>query len=83
MAVPEAPNKFFFLFALVLFIRLVSEATRLRVKGREFTVTQLLRNAYKAKAEKCAGGALAIFRLAPQGYYHFYSPVGYLRSIIS
>lgn len=53
----------------------VSEATRLWIKGREFTVARLLGDAYKSQAEKYVGGALAIFRLAPQDYHRFHSPV--------
>ena len=53
----------------------VNEATRLWIKGREFTVPRLLGEAYKADAERYIGGALAIFRLAPQDYHRFHSPV--------
>ncbi|KDR72276.1 hypothetical protein GALMADRAFT_1343907 [Galerina marginata CBS 339.88] len=53
----------------------VSEATRLWIKGREFTVARLLGDAYKGQAERYTGGALAIFRLAPQDYHRFHSPV--------
>ncbi|KAF9534069.1 phosphatidylserine decarboxylase-domain-containing protein [Crepidotus variabilis] len=53
----------------------VSEATRLWIKGREFTVARLLGEAYKTEAEKYNGGALCIFRLAPQDYHRFHSPV--------
>ncbi|KAJ3772580.1 phosphatidylserine decarboxylase-domain-containing protein [Lentinula raphanica] len=53
----------------------VSEATRLWIKGREFSVGRLLGNAYKAEAERYNGGALAIFRLVPQDYHRFHSPV--------
>ncbi|KAK0446101.1 phosphatidylserine decarboxylase-domain-containing protein [Armillaria borealis] len=53
----------------------VSEATRLWIKGREFTVSRLLGDAYKGQAERYNGGALAIFRLAPQDYHRFHSPV--------
>ncbi|KAA1476264.1 hypothetical protein DENSPDRAFT_884196 [Dentipellis sp. KUC8613] len=53
----------------------VSEATRLWIKGREFTVARLLGDAYKGQAERYNGGALAIFRLAPQDYHRFHSPV--------
>ncbi|KAF4622347.1 hypothetical protein D9613_009567 [Agrocybe pediades] len=53
----------------------VSEATRLWIKGREFTVSRLLGEAYKAEADRYTGGALAIFRLAPQDYHRFHSPV--------
>ncbi|KAI0628504.1 phosphatidylserine decarboxylase-domain-containing protein [Trametes polyzona] len=41
----------------------VTEATRLWIKGRDFS------------AEKYVGGALCIFRLAPQDYHRFHSPV--------
>jgi phosphatidylserine decarboxylase len=53
----------------------VNEATRLWIKGREFTVARLLGDAYRAEAERYTGGALAIFRLAPQDYHRFHSPV--------
>lgn len=53
----------------------VNEATRLWIKGREFSVSRLLGDAYKDQAEKYNGGALAIFRLAPQDYHRFHSPV--------
>ena len=53
----------------------VDEATRLWIKGREFTVARLLGPAYKDQVEKYTGGALAIFRLAPQDYHRFHSPV--------
>ncbi|KAJ7082389.1 phosphatidylserine decarboxylase-domain-containing protein [Mycena belliarum] len=53
----------------------VSEATRLWIKGREFTVARLIGDAYKHEAERYTGGALAIFRLAPQDYHRFHSPV--------
>jgi phosphatidylserine decarboxylase len=53
----------------------VSDATRLWIKGREFTVARLLGDAYKGQADKYHGGALAIFRLAPQDYHRFHSPV--------
>ncbi len=53
----------------------ISEATRLWIKGREFSVARLLGDAYKGEADRYAGGALAIFRLAPQDYHRFHSPV--------
>jgi phosphatidylserine decarboxylase len=53
----------------------ISEATRLWIKGREFTVERLLGDAYKGQAERYVGGALVIFRLAPQDYHRFHSPV--------
>lgn len=53
----------------------VHEATRLWIKGREFTVARLLGDRYRSEAERYAGGALCIFRLAPQDYHRFHSPV--------
>ncbi|KAL0953106.1 hypothetical protein HGRIS_004377 [Hohenbuehelia grisea] len=53
----------------------VNEATRLWIKGREFSVARLLGPAYRDQAEKYNGGALVIFRLAPQDYHRFHSPV--------
>jgi len=53
----------------------VSEATRLWIKGRDFTVARLLGDVYKDETEKYIGGALCIFRLAPQDYHRFHSPV--------
>lgn len=44
----------------------VDEATRIWIKGREFSVARLLGDAYKDEASKFVGGALGIFRLAPQ-----------------
>ena len=53
----------------------VSEATRLWIKGRDFSVGRLLGDTYRAEADKYVGGALCIFRLAPQDYHRFHSPV--------
>ncbi|KAF9443222.1 hypothetical protein P691DRAFT_779000 [Macrolepiota fuliginosa MF-IS2] len=53
----------------------VHTATTIWIKGREFSVERLLGNTYKHEAPKYDGGALAIFRLAPQDYHRFHSPV--------
>ncbi|KAF6765662.1 phosphatidylserine decarboxylase-domain-containing protein [Ephemerocybe angulata] len=53
----------------------VSEATRIWIKGRDFSVGRLLGENYKADWDRYNGGALAIFRLAPQDYHRFHSPV--------
>ena len=53
----------------------VSEATRVWIKGREFSVARLLGQAYAEHLDKYNGGALCIFRLAPQDYHRFHSPV--------
>lgn len=53
----------------------VSDATRLWIKGREFSVQRLLGEKYRKEADRYMGGALCIFRLAPQDYHRFHSPV--------
>jgi phosphatidylserine decarboxylase len=53
----------------------VNEATRIWIKGREFSVAHLLGQAYAEHVDKYNGGALCIFRLAPQDYHRFHSPV--------
>jgi phosphatidylserine decarboxylase len=44
----------------------VDDATRIWIKGREFSVQRLLGDAFRDEAKSYEGGALAIFRLAPQ-----------------
>ncbi|KAK4522041.1 25S rRNA (adenine645-N1)-methyltransferase [Mucor velutinosus] len=51
----------------------VSEATRLWIKGIEFSLKKLLGDPCGAK--ELQGGPLAVFRLAPQDYHRFHSPV--------
>jgi len=53
----------------------VTEATRVWIKGREFSVARLLGEVYAGNVDKYNGGALCIFRLAPQDYHRFHSPV--------
>ncbi|WVO16689.1 phosphatidylserine decarboxylase [Cryptococcus depauperatus] len=53
----------------------VTEATQFWIKGREFTVAKLLGPNYQDVIERYEGGALAIYRLAPQDYHRFHSPV--------
>lgn len=64
----------------------VSEATKLWIKGREFSVARLLGDVYRDEAERYVGGALAIFRLAPQDYHRFHVPVdgriGKMRDVV-
>ncbi|CAD6582059.1 MAG: hypothetical protein ASARMPREDX12_000739 [Alectoria sarmentosa] len=50
-------------------------ATKIWVKGREFSVQRLLGNAYPQDAKRYTNGALGIFRLAPQDYHRFHIPV--------
>ncbi|KAI4251239.1 MAG: hypothetical protein LQ352_004975 [Teloschistes flavicans] len=53
----------------------LDEATKVWVKGREFTVERLLGDAYPEDAKRYKNGALGIFRLAPQDYHRFHIPV--------
>lgn len=53
----------------------IDVATRIWVKGREFTIERLLGNAYPEDAPRFKNGALGIFRLAPQDYHRFHIPV--------
>ena len=53
----------------------IDEATKIWVKGREFSVERLLGNAYPQDAKRYKGGALGVFRLAPQDYHRFHVPV--------
>lgn len=45
-----------------------------RVKGREFTIPNLL-GCSKKEARAFEHGSLAIFRLAPQDYHRWHSPI--------
>jgi phosphatidylserine decarboxylase len=58
----------------VVFNRM-DDATKIWVKGREFSVERLLGNAYPEDAKRYVNGALGIFRLAPQDYHRFHVPV--------
>lgn len=58
----------------VVFDRM-DDATRIWVKGRDYSVERLLGNAYPDDAKRFRGGALGIFRLAPQDYHRFHVPV--------
>ncbi|KAK6526249.1 hypothetical protein TWF694_004856 [Orbilia ellipsospora] len=53
----------------------IDDATRIWVKGRDFSVERLLGSAYGSEAKRYHGGALGIFRLAPQDYHRFHIPV--------
>jgi len=63
------------MLACARYIKSTNEATRLWIKGHEFTVAQLLGDAYKDQAEWYVNGALVIFHLALQDYHWFHSPV--------
>jgi phosphatidylserine decarboxylase len=53
----------------------IEKATEIWIKGRDFTVRRLLSPVYQDEAAKFEGGALGIFRLAPQDYHRFHIPV--------
>jgi phosphatidylserine decarboxylase len=53
----------------------IEKAQEIWVKGRDFTMQRLLGSAYPDEAAKFEGGALGIFRLAPQDYHRFHVPV--------
>ncbi|KAL8933464.1 MAG: hypothetical protein Q9211_005771 [Gyalolechia sp. 1 TL-2023] len=53
----------------------MDEATKIWVKGRDFTIERLLGDAYPEDAKRYKNGALGIFRLAPQDYHRFHIPV--------
>lgn len=58
----------------------INTATNIWIKGTEFSISKLLGDAEEAKSFE--GGALAIFRLAPQDYHRYHSPVsGVIRKI--
>ncbi|KAI1501437.1 phosphatidylserine decarboxylase-domain-containing protein [Biscogniauxia marginata] len=58
----------------------IDAATKIWVKGREFTIKRLLGDAYPEDAKRYESGSLGIFRLAPQDYHRFHIPVdGVLR----
>ena len=54
---------------------IIDEAAKIWIKGRDFSVAKLLGNAYPGDAKRYVGGALGIFRLAPQDYHRFHIPV--------
>ena len=53
----------------------IDEATRIWVKGRDYTLEKLFGEAYPLDAKRFKGGSMGIFRLAPQDYHRFHIPV--------
>ncbi|KAL1980189.1 hypothetical protein VTN96DRAFT_4487 [Rasamsonia emersonii] len=53
----------------------IDDATKIWVKGREFSIERLLGTAYPEDVKRYKNGALGIFRLAPQDYHRFHIPV--------
>lgn len=58
-----------------MFFESVEMAKTLWIKGRDFSVQKLLGDKFADKAGKYEGGSLCIFRLAPQDYHRYHSPV--------
>ncbi|GAA5949251.1 hypothetical protein JCM3765_003344 [Sporobolomyces pararoseus] len=58
-----------------MFFESIDAATSIWIKGREFTVGRMLGDYYGQQAKEYEGGSLAIFRLAPQDYHRYHSPV--------
>lgn len=52
----------------------VAESKKLWIKGKHFTMANLIDDAEKAKI--WANSPVASFRLSPQDYHHYHSPVG-------
>ena len=55
-----------------MFFPTIKEATTFWVKGEKFSIAKLLGESYKPEYD---GGSMCIFRLAPQDYHRFHSPV--------
>lgn len=53
----------------------VDEAIKLWIKGRHFTIAQLIGDTYPELAKNYTKGSIVIFRLAPQDYHRVHSPV--------
>ncbi|KAI9729474.1 MAG: phosphatidylserine decarboxylase [Cirrosporium novae-zelandiae] len=53
----------------------IDDATRIWIKGREFSIDHLLGKGYPDDVKRYINGSLGIFRLAPQDYHRFHIPV--------
>ncbi|KEF62196.1 phosphatidylserine decarboxylase [Exophiala aquamarina CBS 119918] len=53
----------------------IDDATRIWVKGRDYSLEKLFGDAYPLEAKRYKGGSMGIFRLAPQDYHRFHIPV--------
>jgi len=53
----------------------IDDATRIWVKGRDYSIEKLFGDAYPLEAKRYKGGSMGIFRLAPQDYHRFHLPV--------
>lgn len=76
---PSAPNNPHIILSpadcrSVVFNR-IDTATKIWIKGREFSVRRLLGSAPSEDVSRYENGSLGIFRLAPQDYHRFHIPV--------
>lgn len=55
--------------------RTIDDAIKLWIKGKNFTVKQLIGNTYPKLVSQYKDGSCVIFRLAPQDYHRVHSPV--------
>lgn len=53
----------------------IDDATKIWVKGRDYSLEKLFGDAYPLEAKRYKGGSMGIFRLAPQDYHRFHIPV--------
>lgn len=53
----------------------VDQATKIWVKGREFSIKRLLGEKHGQDVKRYEKGGLGVFRLAPQDYHRFHIPV--------
>ncbi|EPQ55345.1 phosphatidylserine decarboxylase [Gloeophyllum trabeum ATCC 11539] len=53
----------------------ISQATALWIKGRHFTIANLIADPTGETARTWDGGAIASFRLSPQDYHRYHAPV--------
>ena len=53
----------------------IDDATKIWVKGREFSMEHLIGSVYPLDVKRYKGGSMGIFRLAPQDYHRFHIPV--------
>lgn len=47
----------------------IDDATRVWIKGKDFSIARMLGNRYGQEAKRYEGGSLVICRLAPQDYH--------------
>ena len=53
----------------------IDEATKIWIKGRQFSIRKLLGKDLDNESGRYDGGSLCIFRLAPQDYHRYHSSV--------